>query len=302
MTRNFESLFLSVALLLTVGFVSACTEYDFGFADEMARVKKEKEFEKNFIDRYGDVDPNHNWGFDPMEVVCFDASSSSTRAEMNEGAGKVHVNRNQWTECDNNGYKDGALARNVAIPGWPNFDGYYYTVNGGGAYGSIVNTKPTNASEFQAAGDVTDYEVQYVSEWFRTHRYPTSENLHISDFFIQNISADNDREISADGKTATGKRINMFMDEPMNFGMDYLRFKTLDSNDDIDMTWTHMNNYNRTATNEMTDIEYWTEAEINYYKSLTEAEDYVSNAEIDAIAKTHTIQLRSFLINMRVSR
>ena len=44
------------------------------------------------------------------------------------------------------------------------------------------------------AGDVTDEEILYVSAWFRTHPNPKSDTFNQTNYFVQAISGDKDRE------------------------------------------------------------------------------------------------------------
>lgn len=240
--------YLSLAAVVAGGLVS-CQDENLGFSEnEIHEAAVKRQYAKNFEDRYGKIDPEHTWGFG--EIGAFNNNEAKTRGEDSSGAGTVWVNRNQWTETDNNGYKSDALASTVKIPGWPNFDGYYYTVTASSAYNQITSSQPTNMSYDQAAGDLTDYEIQYVSRWFREHKEPESIQLHLTDFFVQNVSGDADRVIS-DGK-CNGAPLSTICGQSSAeaFGMEHLVFKTMDSNATIDDTWTHMNNYNNGNTND----------------------------------------------------
>jgi len=256
--------------------VTSCQDYS-PIADEaaFANLSVKEEYTENFVKRYGDIDPNHTWGFGNLEAVNY---SNTTRADQPEsyGAGVVNVQRNMWTETDNNGYKESALARTVKIPGWPNFDGKYYTVNSGNVYNSIESAQPTEMSKYQAAGDVTDYEIQYVSEWFRTNRNPTSIELHLTDFFVQNISADNDRTTYP-----SGELINNVLGEPCTFEMDHIIFAGIESTKYpyINETWTHLNNYNSGNTNK-----------IHYYEQVEDGFEKDSEGKETETVKYKTIQ------------
>lgn len=246
--RKSVYLCLSITAVLAGSLVS-CQDDNQGFTEgEIHEAAVKRQYAKNFEDRYGKIDPEHTWGF--SEIGTFNNDKAKTRGDDSSGAGTVWVNRNQWTETDNNGYKSDALASTVKIPGWPNFDGYYYTVTGSGAYNHITNSQPTDMNNDQAAGDVTDYEIQYVSQWFREHKDPESIHLHLTDFFVQNVSGDADRVIT-DGKCNGAPLTSMCGESSAGaFGMEHLVFKTMDSNDAIDNTWTHMNNYNNGNTND----------------------------------------------------
>lgn len=244
--KNFVKL---ASAALVVGSFASCQDYEpFDEATVAASVKA-REFTGNFEARYGQIDPNHDWGFEDIEAVPH--IGSITRAESNDGVGFVYVNTNQWAVKPQVKNGEEYIEDVVAIPGYPNFDDYYYTNNGGDQEGTVLSSRPSDCATNRPCGDVTDYEIQYVSEFFRSHNKQQlkeyEQKLHLTDFFIQNVSAENDRESYPDGALK-----NEILGENCNFGMEHLVFKTMDSNDQIDNTWTHMNNYNRNATNLMT--------------------------------------------------
>ncbi|MDO4957445.1 MAG: hypothetical protein Q4E60_10570 [Bacteroidales bacterium] len=251
--KKLFSIFLSGLAIAstTLSFQSCADEYDPAIVTKHDMAVNE--YTENFIKHYGDIDPNHTWGFEATLPVMF-GSKALTRAEGG-GAGSVDTGRNQWTEKDNNGYKETALARTVTIPGWPNFDGYYYTDHG------IFAEEPTN-SNYLAVGDVTEFEVLFVSNYFRTH--PTKESmkselvdLHLTDFFVQDVCSDADQVeyLPPYGSGANQDEILGETGQAQNFGMDQLRFKTINStnydadNHKVDGTWTHINNFNRMTQN-----------------------------------------------------
>ncbi len=167
--------YFSLAAIVGSSLVS-CQDDDQGFDYETVReAALTREFTKNFEDRYGKIDPNHTWGFDVMPT-----SDALTRVNV--------ANKNQWH-----------TRINYHIPGYP--DIYYnaktnQTINAGyhvgdnGSY-SYKSTDPKGSPI--PCGDVTDEEIQYVSWWFRTHTIENNEVIHWTDFFIQEISSDNDR-------------------------------------------------------------------------------------------------------------
>lgn len=241
---------LSIALTTTVALAGAlsltsCQDEDNGMtAEEIKHDLAVKEFSNNFVNRYGMPDPNHTWGFGDFSTAA--GTRMATRAADFGGAGKVYVNTNQWAEKDNNGYKTGDvenIAHYITVPGWPNFDGYYYDQTATDTYTFWDSNSEPNASH--PAGDVTDFEIQYVSRWFRENPEPTSIELHLTDFFVQNVSKDYDRLSYPDGDPVTYVPGN----NAPNWGMEHLVFKTMESNDAVDNTWTHMNNYNSGNTN-----------------------------------------------------
>lgn len=197
--KHLKSLTAASLTLSALALVSSCRDYDVVTEQELNEMTvnklKVEEFNNAFVEKFGEPDPNHTWGTNKELKPIFEAGTRATD-------GNVNVNRNQW--CDINRttgsgqdlvveYKDDALINKFEIPGWPNVDGYFYTSNGAGALQHIYNLTEVVANRPQPVGDVTDYEIQYVSTWFRTHRNPEKTPLHLTDFFIQNVSCDNDQ-------------------------------------------------------------------------------------------------------------
>lgn len=251
------SIFYFSLAAIAAGSLASCEDYD-PFDEETVREAAViKEFTKNFENRYGKIDPNHDWGF---KTLYISPSASLTRASLTRGdgfsgVGHVNVNINEWTLKQADGYAPGALIQDMDIPGWPNFNSKYYTQQTGGGNFSIFPSEPTKDDSRMPAGDVTDYEIQYVSNWFRTHKNPTTNvSLHLTDFFVQNVSGDMDRVESVTGKECNGEVINNVLGQGCSYGMDHLVFKTLESTDVNglpDNTWTHLNDYNKSSTNLM---------------------------------------------------
>lgn len=163
-----------------------CNDY-IPFSEEEINYKLyNKQYDDVFVQLFGQPAENHDWGMTLLEPI--NLGGGVTRAVSNN----VNVNRNQWCERNNSGYSDNALAKNINVPGWPNFDGYYYGNNGsstfGGKYTHDYIFNQDAGRQIQPCGDVTEYEINYVSTWFRTHKNPVSEPLHLTDFFVQNIS------------------------------------------------------------------------------------------------------------------
>lgn len=282
-TYLLSALGMSAATALTM---SACRDYDVFDVDKATVIKLAKEYEAAFIDSYGKPDPNHDWGMDEKIGAIEGLSSANTRA------GQVMVNRNQWTEFDNNSkhtvsfpyygtntpnvqvpnYKTSALGHDIQIPGFPHLNGLYYTIKNG-VLDETYRTGEQITSGMIPAGDVTPYEIQYVSAWFRTHKNPVSNvKLHLSDFFIQNVSCDYD-QVTYDALGApyqegwpetgrNGKNIGSISEasshkafdgtsyikdnnltEPISYDLDYLGFE------DMNGVWTHVNNFNRGNSN-----------------------------------------------------
>lgn len=263
--------------------LAACSDYDPGVASQAVDLTEEEEaFIKNeyavsFTDRMGTIDENHTWGF-PTEA----AAAVKTRF--------VNVNRNEWDHAikeDNQivGYTtwQNEEGQTMIVPGFPSaVDGLYHIEenvptgrhidNEWGGYDEYVpkNMAYTEAELIQKGqdsylpvGDVTDEEIQYVSEWFRTHQYPDSEVPEFTEFFIQDISQDYDR-VSYPNGAAIDRELTVYTGgslaedgywfeggtpdnghDPIVFGMDFFAVKTTEAD------WEHENNFNAQKTNKL---------------------------------------------------
>lgn len=285
--------FLSAIATLSL---ASCESYDYMDESEIANAETKLEYTNNFVARYGAIDPNHTWGFGYTNP---EVSVKSTRSgEMpNNMWGEVKVNRNQWVDSRTDGYL------NMQVPGWPNDDNYYYSVNSGGTFvgggrdynDAIKDSDTKDYASYQPAGDVTDYEIQYVSHFFRTHKNIESNvELHLSDFFTQNISGDYDREETTTGVSCDGgARIETIWGQGCSYGMDQLKFKTMESTENTD-TWTHLNNYNRNNTNDMTNDATASVADLSAYggnnptSNSPYRNNYTNNREIKYVASSGT--------------
>lgn len=76
--QHLAHIIMSAALFL--GIFTSCQDEDFGFTAE------EISYETKFFKEFGHPDPNHNWGFTPMEAI--ELNSSATRG--------ADPNANQW--------------------------------------------------------------------------------------------------------------------------------------------------------------------------------------------------------------
>lgn len=277
----FSGLCLSALSLL---MWTACEDYIPFNEEEIKATMDARAYEEAFIKTFGKPDPNHDWGMNE-EIGAIEGLSSIIETR----AGSVEVNRNQWTEHNgmtnvvfptyNNApneqvaipnFRESALGHDIQIPGWPHLNGLYYAANGNVLKGAYKGSQLTDDINIPA-GDVTPYEVQYVSWWFRTHKNPVSNvQLHLSDFFIQNVSCDYDQveyrktDVTPyNGWPSTGnngKNISTIeeaqghkdrngdayvdnLSEPISYDLDNLGFKSLDNE------WTHVNNFNRGNSN-----------------------------------------------------
>lgn len=202
---NIKSFLLTTAAAATL---AACSDYDPGLSEGAVNLTEAEEqlvneYTANFIDRYGEIDPNHSWGFGEMTPV----NEQDTRTQ-------VQVNRNQWITLNKDNQDDRNLTsityENVGgstVPGFPSsVDGLYHIWTDNGAsenyttaheaisYAELAQRVKNSTDEVVPVGDVTDEEILYVSTWFRTHQNPISEPLNVDKFYVQAISKDYDRQ------------------------------------------------------------------------------------------------------------
>ena len=285
-TNHVKRTFALAASALAISTaVVGCRDYDVMDEEKATLAVVGKQFDEAWIEAFGLPDPNHKWGMDEEIGVIEAFSSAATRA------GEIVINRNQWTEFSGTtntdfptynyapkeqvpvpNYRTSALGHDIQIPGFPHLNGLYYTANGN------VSAETKKGSEISSgmipAGDVTPYEIQYVSNWFRTHQNPVSNvELHLSDFFIQNVSWDNDQveykksgyveyktgwtstgnngkniETAAEAIAHKDKDGNAYttgktLAEPVSYFLDQLGFQDMEGN------WTHVNNFNSGNSN-----------------------------------------------------
>ena len=86
------------AMALVAGFyLTSCTHDDIGY--DNLYDEKTQTFEKVFKDLYGTIDPNHDWGFTPVdEFVGGSAASASSRAMTRGTTRGVNTNANEWAD------------------------------------------------------------------------------------------------------------------------------------------------------------------------------------------------------------
>ncbi len=238
MRRNLKLSSLFCGAVAALSLFASCQDYDFMDEGEIKHDLTVTEYAENFINHFGEPDPNHSWG---MALSMGDGMTTRTNV----------ANKNEWESI-----------YHLEVPGWPDIykkendpsiynNGYHYYDDG-----DHYDMDKTGHSV--PAGDVTDEEIQYVSWWFRTHKPAKSEIVHWSDFFIQEISSDWDR--NPDGtvnKTATRyeyKEIEgvkqwdkSYPDLPSNPTIDYFEVKTLGN------AFDHIYNFNSGASNNIFD-------------------------------------------------
>ncbi|MBQ0022395.1 MAG: hypothetical protein KBT29_04045 [Prevotellaceae bacterium] len=188
------TLFLAASALALTSVVS-CSDYTEFTENEIKRDLYNKQYDEEFVKMFGEPAEGHDWGMKLLDPVgCYGGTLTTRATEDN-----VNTSRNQWCDRETSGkYKtyDGVLINTIKVPGWPNFDGFYYGNRGTSAFEGAYKHDQIFTNDYiniQPCGDVTDYEINYVSTWFRTHKNPISTPLHLTDFFIQNISQDNDQ-------------------------------------------------------------------------------------------------------------
>ena len=208
------ALYLVAALLLS----ASCSEYNPDMSEgNLTKEEYEKvmEFTQNFKLRYGEIAPDNDWGFGELEV-------KGSRGV--KGTRGVLANKNEWFDKNTGQSKDGAV-----IPGMPSaIDGRYILKNSGsGKEVKMYDTYTSYDVNNQIpAGDVTDEEIIYVSEWFRTHPNPTSQAVNLRDFYVQNVSWDYDRQEYPNGAKETHVKWldgnNAQQQRELNYRMDHL--------------------------------------------------------------------------------
>ena len=185
------ALYLVAALLLS----ASCSEYNPDMSEgNLTKEEYEKvmEFTQNFKLRYGDIAPDNDWGFGELEV-------KGSRGV--KGTRGVLANKDHWFDKTTGKSKDGAV-----IPGMPSAIDRRYILKNSGSGKEVKmydNYTSYDVNNQIPAGDVTDEEIIYVSEWFRTHPNPTSQAVNLRDFYVQNVSWDYDRQTYPNGAKET---------------------------------------------------------------------------------------------------
>ena len=230
------ALYLVAALLLS----ASCSEYNPDMSEgNLTKEEYEKvmEFTQNFKLRYGEIAPDNDWGFGELEV-------KGSRGV--KGTRGVLANKNEWFDQKTGKSKDGAV-----IPGMPSaIDRRYILKNSGsGKEVKMYDTYTSYDVNNQIpAGDVTDEEIIYVSEWFRTHPNPTSQAVNLRDFYVQNVSWDYDRQEYPNGAKETHVKWldgnNAQQQRELNYRMDHLLCVSYSNSDG-----NHINNMNNGNTN-----------------------------------------------------
>lgn len=262
-----------LSAVAALSMLAACSDYDPGTSGNAidltdAEIKTIEEYTANFVNRYGEMDPNHTWGF----------GVKGSEDEM--GTRAVQTERNNWAIVENgeivtqigtyhktndpwNSPMDYETKKNWVIPGLPSNDGLYYLgrdneLPEGYTEEQALAILSTPGNQLIPNGDVTDEEIEYVSWWFRTNPNPTTTTPPFTEYFVQDISQDFDRESYPNGEwkdmnSDKTKRIVPVVyhntegsntdSEAMGYGMDYFSVLTSDG------SWEHNNNFNKGKAN-----------------------------------------------------
>ncbi len=289
-TKN-SFLMLGACTLAALAY-SSCSDFVEYDEETIKQTKLEQTYTEAFRQRFGDFDPEAGYGMDdiiPCMMSVDGGMGFGTRAD-GDGyieVGHVNINRNTWVDHNNvkdhtgtaaGPYDDDALAHDIVIPGWPHLNGLYYGSNGGDALDFARTKDEVIAQGGRPVGDITEFEIQYVSAWFRTHRITNPEayreKLHLSDFFIQNVSADADQlkyddlpsgqvtgyngansEMANDVRqypNVTKKKGAENSNERINYKLDQLLFKAIGGSESPNINsngWTHALNFNNGNVN-----------------------------------------------------
>ena len=269
------ALYLVAALLLS----ASCSEYNPDMSEgNLTKEEYEKvmEFTQNFKLRYGEIAPDNDWGFGELEVKG-SRGVKGTRLYAD-------TNSNLWVEYKKRNDGQGDYVWNfyakdgMTIPGFPsNVNRYYYTEEG--IFQSkdelLAYMQKNKIYEIHPIGDVTDEEIIYVSNWFRTHTNLQSLEVNLTNFYIQSISRDHDRVSYPNGAWKTLENQNL------TYSLDHLGA--------IQETGTvvHCNNFNAGNTNPIPEV--LPSDTLDLYNNLPSTNGYTGIQGMD-FCKFRTIQ------------
>lgn len=197
MMKKTSIYYFSLAAILAGSFIS-CLDDDQGHSIEEIKASA---YAKRFIQDIGEPAPNHDWGFKDLPVV----DMTSTRA--------VNTNSNEWH-----------AKFMLNVPGYPDHLHDHFLGEKTTSYTS--KTVPANADQNwfsnevgNPLGDVTEEEIAYVMNYFKTTQFPKGQAIHWEDFFVQFVGYNGSNRIKA------GE-------------MDQLGYQAIDG------TWEHVNDFN----------------------------------------------------------
>ena len=242
MRSTIQHIFGFTFTMVTIFLAAACSEFateDFDSSNITEDVyDKISEYTQNFTYRYGKMDPEHSWGFGELAPEGSKGIKGTRAIALGE-----NVENNQWikgipSKSDQNKYIDyggnpDLGMESVTIPGFPSpVNGWYYTANAIYKSKESLMASVNNAQTIMTLGDVTDEEIIYVSNWFRENKNPKTEEINLTEFFVQEISKDKDRESYPNGAQKT-----------YGTNLDFLRAVQASG------AQTHINNFNSGGTN-----------------------------------------------------
>lgn len=136
-------------LTLPIIALASCQDYEPFSEVEVSQTLFNRSYTEAFEEAFGKIDPEQNWGFEPMPIGGVDY----------DGTRAVNTNSNEWETV------------------------FHYVVPGPRGGEATENGHPWG----WAAGDVTNYERAYVYWWFSTHQWPKSLVVNWNNFFIENV-------------------------------------------------------------------------------------------------------------------
>lgn len=260
LTTIIKNLALPCTAIITMAACSdyAPEEYEGNFTPK--EYETILEYSKNFENKYGKIDPQHNWGFENMPVANAVESKKQRQTRGNsfpnsnigqfvqgEGTGGCWVNRKIGHGGVFYGYENYKVrGEEIVVPGFPSKTDGKYCVGGNKYTKSQIEKGEVTGGNIK--GDVTNDEIVFVSRWFREHNNPESmsqaqlmenkdshatlnsaeylETFSYNTFFVQHISGDKDRNETGGYKSGWP-----------GGGMDNLQVCDATS-------WHHLNNFN----------------------------------------------------------
>ena len=110
LTTIIKNLALPCTAIITMAACSdyAPEEYEGNFTPK--EYETILEYSKNFVNKYGKIDPQHNWGFEDMPV----ANDVESKKQRKTRLGWVDTNKNQWFDTNT-----GQSSNGITIPGLP---------------------------------------------------------------------------------------------------------------------------------------------------------------------------------------
>ena len=260
-----------LSAMAALAMLAACSDYDPGMSENAINLNEAEEqlineYTANFVQRYGEIDPNHTWGFGEI----------GSEDEMGTRTIVAHPEKNMWYQTQSD-WDSPRMAEYLTSNGFTSIPGYpYETQDTDSKYSGKYMTQQDNGGNYTLfsapqnnyipAGDVTDEEMKYVAMWFRSHRLDDND-FYAENFFIQDVSGDMDYtkypqwddikdnldetldEQYRQVRTAINKSDNSVYSNTDIYELDYLKVtETVNPTFDGGSGWTHILNFNNGAT------------------------------------------------------